>query len=103
MALRFRRTVKLAPGVRLNITKLGISARMGPKGLGVTVGTSGTTVSAGIPGSGLHVSKKVNKRELSGSGLQDDSTQPKESSLRLGRFSWVIAILVVFGLLWLIR
>jgi len=53
--------MKIAPGIKLNLTKKGISARVGPKGAGVTIGTSGTTVSAGIPGSGLHVSQKVKK------------------------------------------
>lgn len=59
MVLRFRRTMKIAPGVRLNLTKKGISARIGPRGAGITTGTSGTTVSAGIPGTGLHASKKI--------------------------------------------
>lgn len=62
MALRFRRTIKIAPGVRINVTKTGVSARVGPRGAGVTVGTSGTTVSAGIPGAGLHVSEKVSSK-----------------------------------------
>ncbi|MCE5202784.1 MAG: DUF4236 domain-containing protein [Coriobacteriales bacterium] len=59
MAIRFRRTVKLAPGVRLNLGKRGVSVRVGGRGLGVTTGTSGTRVSAGIPGTGLYATKKV--------------------------------------------
>ena len=32
MAFRFRRSMKLAPGVRLNINKGGPGVRVGPKG-----------------------------------------------------------------------
>lgn len=59
MAIRFRRTVKIAPGVRLNVGKRGASVRVGGRGFGVTTGTSGTRVSAGIPGTGLYATQKV--------------------------------------------
>ena len=55
--------MKIAPGVRINLTKKGVSARVGPRGAGITTGTSGTTVSAGIPGSGLHVSEKIKSKK----------------------------------------
>ncbi|MCE5191999.1 MAG: DUF4236 domain-containing protein [Actinomycetia bacterium] len=71
MAIRFRRTMKIAPGVRLNLTKKGASVRVGGMGFGVTMGTSGTRVSAGIPGTGLSATRK-----LSG------STSPRSSSAR---------------------
>ena len=52
MPFRFRRSIRFAPGVRLNIGKKGISATIGPRGAHVTVGKSGTraTVSTPIPG-----------------------------------------------------
>ena len=59
MAIRFRRTMKIAPGVKLNLGKKGASVRVGGKGFGVTAGTSGTRVSAGIPGTGLYATQKV--------------------------------------------
>lgn len=59
MALRFRRTVKIAPGVRLNVGKKSASIRVGGKGFGVTSGSSGTHVSAGIPGTGVYATQKV--------------------------------------------
>jgi hypothetical protein len=59
MALRFRKSMKIAPGVRLNLGKKSTSVRVGPKGAGYTVGTSGQRVSAGLPGSGLHYTEKV--------------------------------------------
>jgi hypothetical protein len=58
MALRFRKTFSIMPGVKLNIGKRSASVRVGIKGFGYTTGTAGQTVSASLPGSGLSVSHK---------------------------------------------
>lgn len=43
MGFRFRKSIKLAPGVRLNITKKGISSvSVGKRGATVNVGKKGT-------------------------------------------------------------
>lgn len=63
MAIRFRKSFKLAPGLRLNIGKKGASVRVGPKGAGYTVGTSGQRVSASIPGTGVGFSSRIGKRK----------------------------------------
>jgi hypothetical protein len=57
--LRFRRTMKIAPGLRLNFGLRGLSLTAGRRGAGVTVGPSGTRVSAGLPGTGLSVTRKL--------------------------------------------
>jgi len=100
MALRFRRTMKIAPGVRLNLTKTGISARIGPRGAGATIGTSGTTVSAGIPGTGLHASEKLkgNKRRPA---QQTVGKVPQETK-KLGVFGWLGAFFVIGAIIWMI-
>lgn len=53
MGFRFRRSVRLFPGVRLNFSASGISASVGVRGASVTVGPRGSHVNLGIPGSGL--------------------------------------------------
>jgi hypothetical protein len=53
VGFRFRRSVKLLPGVRLNLSGGGSSVSLGPRGLHYTVGPNGTRVTAGIPGTGL--------------------------------------------------
>lgn len=53
MGFRFRRSIKLLPGVRLNLSGSGASVSLGPRGLHYTVGPKGTRVTAGIPGTGL--------------------------------------------------
>ena len=53
MGFRFRRSVKLFPGLRLNFGKRGISASIGVRGAHVTYGPTGTRTTVGLPGSGL--------------------------------------------------
>lgn len=62
MALRFRRSVKIAPGLRLNVGKRGVSVSAGVRGARLTVGSSGVYGSAGIPGSGLSMRGKLSGR-----------------------------------------
>jgi hypothetical protein len=101
MPFRFRRSMKIAPGVRLNITKTGVSARLGPRGAGLTVGTSGTTVSSGIPGTGLHTSQKLTKK--ASSARATESVPDAHSKAKgLGFFGWVGVLVIGFGLVLLI-
>jgi hypothetical protein len=53
MGFRFRRSIKLLPGVRVNLSGSGASVSLGPRGFHYTVGPKGTRVTAGIPGTGL--------------------------------------------------
>jgi hypothetical protein len=50
---RFRRSIKLFPGVRWNIGKKSSSLSIGGRGAHYTVGTSGSRTTVGIPGTGL--------------------------------------------------
>lgn len=59
MAWGFRKRFTLFPGVRLNFSKSGISASIGPRGASVTVGKLVTHVNVGIPGTGLSYRAKV--------------------------------------------
>ena len=60
MALRFRKSIRIAPGVRVNIGKSGVSATIGPRGASINIGGKGVHANAGIPGTGLSVRKKLN-------------------------------------------
>lgn len=54
--LRFRRSIKLAPFVHLNLGMRGAGISIGPRGLHCGISTrNGTYASAGIPGTGLYV------------------------------------------------
>lgn len=53
MGLRFRRSVRLFPGVRLNFSRSGVSTSIGVRGATVTVGPRGAYANVGLPGTGL--------------------------------------------------
>lgn len=62
MGIRFRKSIQIFPGVKLNINKSGLSLSLGPRGLKYTVNSSGkSTATIGIPGSGLSYSKNITK------------------------------------------
>jgi hypothetical protein len=53
MPLRFRRRVKLLPGIHLNISRSGISTSLGVRGASLTFGKRGTYLNTGLPGTGI--------------------------------------------------
>lgn len=54
MGLRFRKSIKIAPGVKVNLNKNSVSATVGTKGAHYTVNSKGKkTASVGIPGTGV--------------------------------------------------
>ena len=58
MGFRFRKSFKIAPGVRLNIGKKSVGISAGVKGARVSVNSSGRkTTTVGLPGTGLSYSK----------------------------------------------
>jgi Protein of unknown function (DUF4236) len=52
MSFRFRRSIKILPGIRLNFGKRGISTSIGVRGAHITLGRAGTGTTVGIPGTG---------------------------------------------------
>lgn len=59
MAVRFRKSVKLGPGVKLNFSKRGISTTLGPRGCTTSFGKRGVYQNVGIPGTGLSYRTKI--------------------------------------------
>ena len=51
--VRFRKTIGIAPGVKINLSKTGVSTSLGGHGATVNLGTRSRTVTLGIPGTGL--------------------------------------------------
>lgn len=58
MGFRFRRSIKILPGVRVNLSKSGISTSRVP-GATVNIGTRGTKATVGLPGTGFSYSERV--------------------------------------------
>ena len=59
MGIRFRKSIKLAPGVRMNLSGSGISFGLGPRGASINIGKRGTYLNTGIPGTGLYAREKI--------------------------------------------
>jgi len=53
MGFRFRHSFKLIPGIKLNLSKGGVSASLGTRGAWFTLGAKGTRATVGLPGTGM--------------------------------------------------
>ena len=68
MGLRFRKSFKIAPGIKINLNKKSMSVTMGGKGFHHTINSSGkTTTSVGIPGTGISYTKISGKTKAKNS------------------------------------
>jgi hypothetical protein len=106
MAFRFRRSVSIFPGVRLNLGMRGVSVSGGVRGANVTLGRDGLYGNVGVPGTGLSYREKLLKqkkahpkrqtrRTKSSSGLAPLANQI--SQVRLNTISGEITILDAEG------
>lgn len=57
MGFRFRNSLRIAPGIRLNLGKRGASLSIGGRGATVNVGKDGVRTTVGIPGTGVSYSE----------------------------------------------
>lgn len=70
MTILFRKRIKIAPGITINLSKSGISTTLGPKGFSVNIGKKGTYLNTGIPGTGIYQRQRIDKRLLKKNGPQ---------------------------------
>lgn len=71
MGFRYRKQIKIAPGVKLNISKSGISTSVGKRGATVNFSKRGTRTTFGIPGTGLSYSKNIPPRKRKTVAIDD--------------------------------
>lgn len=101
MGLRFRKSIKIAPGVKVNFNKKSTSITFGDKGIHHTISSTGKkTTSAGIPGSGIYYTKTsqntTTKNENHNPSLHQTSNgkHPKESTKWYKKTGWIIFFLI---------
>lgn len=58
MSFRFRKRIKIIPGISLNLSKSGVSTTIGPRGASVSIGKRGSYLNLGVPGTGISYRKK---------------------------------------------
>ena len=66
MGLRFRKSISLLPGVKLNLSKSGPSVSVGGNGLTYNIGSKGEKATVGLPGSGLSYSDQPSRTKTGG-------------------------------------
>ena len=90
MALRFRRSIRLAPGIRLNVGMHGAGLSVGPRGFHVGVNRRGMYTSAGIPGTGIYAVHHIRR-----SAGQHPSVAGSAAGFMVGVMAAVVIILVL--------
>lgn len=76
MGFRFRRSIRILPGLRVNLGKRGASLSVGVRGAHVTVGPTGTRTTVGLPGTGLsytHLDKPTPPQQAEPAPAPDDA------------------------------
>lgn len=92
MGFKFRKRIKIAPGVHLNLSKSGVSTSIGKPGATVNIGKKGVKATLGVSGAGLSYSQTLTD------GSTSDLTQrPTKSSSLLAKLLAfaVVACLVI--------
>ena len=103
MGFRFQKRISLLPGIRLNLSKSGVSVTVGKPGLSVNLGKDGTSGSVGLPGTGLSYREKIGGDPTP---AQDKATNQPEQSVQAGEsgegiWKWLFfaAVVVIVVLL----
>lgn len=93
MAIRIRKSFKIAPGIKINVSKSGVSTSLGGKGATVNLSKRGTRVTTGIPGTGISSSTLYKSK-----GKQSAPSPPGEYSTAEWMTAWILGeILAIVG------
>ena len=95
MAFRFRRRIKVAPGVHLNIGKNGVSTSIGTRGASITMGSKGTYLNTSIPGTGIYNRQKIGGGSSSTNYASDNNSGCSPFSIMF----WLSIIFSVTGII----
>lgn len=94
MGFKFRKRIKIAPGVYINVGKTGVSTSIGKRGSTINIGKNGTKATFGIPGTGLSYSTK-----LSGKSGKKDSKPTTTAEKIIGIVIYGAIIYGIYALL----
>lgn len=97
MGFRLRKSIKVLPGVKLNVSPTGTSWTIGKRGASVNLKDGTTRASVGIPGTGVSYSEKIGgtSRETSSPGATLFSFLC--SLITLAGFVFAIWAMIFFG------
>ena len=99
MGFRFRRSVKILPGIRLNVGKRGVSTSIGVRGAHVTFGKTGTRITVGLPSSGLSYTHLEKPRQAYQQGRSEAQPSAVPNVLPKGRawrgWFWILLLVAI--------
>ncbi len=81
MGMRFRKSIKILPGIRVNLGMSGLSATIGARGASVSVGNRGMYSNIGIPGSGISFRNKLGSNSKQNDRLFEKQQRLDELSI----------------------
>ncbi len=71
MGFRFRKSIHLGAGIRINLSKRGVGASIGTKGARYTVGPTGRRATFTLPGTGLSYQTKTRGSKRKGQSARN--------------------------------
>lgn len=81
MGFRFRRSVQLVPGVRLNLGKTGGSLSIGGRGASLNLGKRGVYGNLGLPGTGISYRERLDRPAHSSTTRAASTTSPEPQQI----------------------
>jgi hypothetical protein len=104
MGLRFRRSIKILPGIRLNLSRSGVSTSVGIRGARITVGHGKVRETVGLPGTGLSYteSQSLKTHQEAPGAARLEPVEPLPESTVWRGWPWLI-VLCVCLLIYLVR
>ena len=94
MGFRFSRRIRIAPGIRLNLSKSGISTSIGTRGAWMTFGRGRRRTTVGLPGTGLSYTETTRTGTTAPESAPADS-EPANTARSTG-WGWWLLLLAVF-------
>lgn len=91
MGFRFQRRIKILPGVRLNVSKTGVSWTVGTRGASVTARDGKVTGNVGLPGSGLSYRTRLDTDAA-------EQTTHEQNVKSVGSGFPIVLVLIVFAI-----
>lgn len=98
MGTRFRKSIKIAPGVKLNVSKKSVGVSVGNKFGGMSFNSkNGARTRASLPGTGISYGEKVGSSSKSNAVKAKAAPQSNEKKPLFQR-TWFIVVAVLFVL-----
>ncbi|MGG6543798.1 UNVERIFIED_CONTAM: DUF4236 domain-containing protein [Acinetobacter baumannii] len=107
MGFNFRKSIKIIPGVKLNITQKGVSSlSVGKNGARISVGKKGVRTTAGLPGTGLSYTKNASYKKSKGASndpihlIQQEGLDKEKRNVLATILLWIGILIFPFLFAW---